>query len=230
VAVRNNQRFGPGKRQSSLLAVLLLLGSFRSLASPPTDGLIEKVETRYNSARTLTVNFTETYNLIGHPRPPESGSLTIKKQGKMRWDYREPAGKLFISDGKSVYLYTSGDNRVEKVPLKSTEDMRAPLAFLLGHLDLKKEFQGFAIRPGEGGSWLDASAKTDRTPYTNVHILVGEAGEIKQLTVEGRDGSVVGYIFSGEKLNPPVADALFRFTIPPGAQVVDSVDVAGQEN
>jgi outer membrane lipoprotein carrier protein len=50
----------------------------------------------------------------------------------MRWDYLRPAGKLFISDGKTVYLYSASENRVEKMPLKDTEDMRAPLAFLLG--------------------------------------------------------------------------------------------------
>ena len=28
-----------------------------------------------------------------------------------------------------IYLYTAWDNRVEKIPLKDTEDMRAPLRF-----------------------------------------------------------------------------------------------------
>ena len=60
-----------------------------------------------------------------------------------------PAGKLFISDdGKTALLYTAGENRVEKMPLKDTEDMRAPLAFLLGRLDMKKEFRDFWLHPG----------------------------------------------------------------------------------
>jgi outer membrane lipoprotein carrier protein len=193
------------------------------------DELIQRIEARYNNARTLQVNFTETYQVAGHPRPPESGTLTIKKQGKMRWDYSHPEGKLFISDGRNVFLYTAGDNRVEKVPLKNTEDMRVPLAFLLGHLDLKREFKDFQTRPGEGGTWLDAWPKTDHTPYTQVDMLVDASGEIRELKVAGRDQSVVAYTFSGEKLNPTVPDQLFRFTIPAGAQVVDSVDMSGQE-
>ena len=195
------------------------------------DGLIKQVQDRYNNARTLSLKFVENYSLLGHGRLPESGTLILRKQGKMRWDYAQPAGKLFISDGKTVYLYTAADNRVEKVPLKHTEDMRAPLAFLLGKLDLKKEFRDFTVRDGEEGNWLKAAAKDDRVPYETVEMLVGSDGSIRQLKVAGRDGSLLAYVFGDEKLNPPVTDASFHFTAPPGAQVVDAVDFrSGAQN
>lgn len=143
---------------------ILLCACLCAAADSSTDTLIGKVQSRYNGARTLSVNFTETYTALGHERVPESGTLTLRKQGKMRWDYSRPAGKVFVSDGKNVFLYTAGDNRVEKVPLKDTEDMRAPLAFLLGRLDMKKEFGSFSVRAESGGEWLSASAKSERVP------------------------------------------------------------------
>jgi outer membrane lipoprotein carrier protein len=211
---------------------VLLLGlgsSFALVSTSSADEIIQKVEKRYNEARSLSVNFVETYSLIGHPRPPESGELILRKQGKMRWEYSRPKGKLFVSDGRNVFLYTAEDNRVEKIPLKATEDMRAPLAFLLGHLDLKKEFKDFQIRDGDGGTWLDASAKSDRTPYTKIEMLVTREGEIRRLHVFGQDQSVISYVFSEEKLNPPAPDELFRFQIPAGAQVVNSAETGGAE-
>ena len=66
------------------------------------------------------------------------GDLYLRKPGKMRWDYKTPAGKLFLSDGKQVYFYNPATNRAEKTKLKETEDMRAPLAFLLGKLDFEQ--------------------------------------------------------------------------------------------
>jgi outer membrane lipoprotein carrier protein len=195
-----------------------------SFADSATDNLIKKVQDRYNGARTLSVRFTEDYSLLGHPRPPESGTLTLRKQGKMRWDYSRPEGKLFISDGKEVYLYTAKDNRVEKVPLKDTEDMRAPLAFLLGRLDMRKEFRDFTTHAGDGGEWLDATAKTDRLPYEKIEMLVTPDGSISKLDVVGRDQSLLSYTFTDEKLNPVLNDNLFHFRVPPGAQVVDAVD------
>jgi len=163
-------------------------------------------------------------------RPPEEGKLTLRKQGKMRWEYSKPAGKLFLADGKTVYLYSAKDNKVEKVPLKDTEDMRAPLAFLLGHLDLKKEFRNFATRPGEGGgTWLAASAKSDRAPYEQIEMLIGEDGSVRHLKATGRDQSAIDYYFKEERLNPPVADTLFHFTIPPGAEVVDAIEYGAEK-
>ena len=116
----------------SLCVFFLSLGFGVTSFAATTDELIRRVETRYNAAQTLSVEFVENYNMQGHPRPPEEGKLTLRKERKMRWDYARPAGKLFISDGKTVYLYSAVENRVEKMPLKNTEDMRAPLAFLLG--------------------------------------------------------------------------------------------------
>ena len=208
---------------------LLLAVSLLAAADSEPDQLIRKVQDRYNAAHTLSVHFVENYSLLGHPRPAESGTLSLRKQGKMRWDYARPKGKLFISDGKEVYLYTAADNRVEKVPLKDTEDMRAPLAFLLGRLDMRKEFRDFQTREGDGGIWLDASAKTDRLPYQRVEMLISRNGSIEKLNVVGRDQSLLTYTFTDEKINVALSDRLFHFQIPPGAEVVDAVDYRSEE-
>jgi outer membrane lipoprotein carrier protein len=212
------------------LSLFLILGSALLQCATTTDELIRRVETRYNRAQTLSVEFLENYNMQGHPRPPEEGKLTLRKERKMRWDYLRPAGKLFISDGKTVYLYSASENRVEKMPLKNTEDMRAPLAFLLGRLDMKKEFRDFSSHPGEGSDvWLVARSKNDRTPYDNVEMLIAADGTIKDLKVAGRDQSLLEFAFKDERLNPPVNDNLFHFIIPAGADVVDSMSWDGQE-
>lgn len=208
---------------------LLMLSAGLLQCATAADELIRRVETRYNAAKTLSVEFVENYDMQGHRRPPEEGKLTLRKERNMRWDYRRPAGKLFISDGKMVYLYSAGENRVEEMPLKSTADMRAPLAFLLGRLDMKKEFRGFTTHPGEGGTWLVAQAKNDHTPYENVEMLIASDGSVKELKVGGRDQSLLGFSFKDERLNPPVNDSLFHFTIPSGAEVVNSVTWGGEE-
>lgn len=211
------------------IIVVTLLGSCLLLADS-ADQLIQRVEKRYNNAQTLSVAFNESYTVQGHARQPESGTLTLRKQGKMRWDYTRPAGKLFISDGKNVYLYTARDNRVEKLKLKDTEDMRAPLAFLLGRLDMKKEFRDFELHAADAGTWLNASAKNARVPYEKVEMLIAPDASIRALKVIGRDESLLSFSFNNERLNPPAADALFRFTAPPGAEVVDSLGLGAEAN
>ncbi|HLG96283.1 MAG TPA: outer membrane lipoprotein chaperone LolA [Bryobacteraceae bacterium] len=183
--------------------------------------LLKGVEQRYNHAKTLQVQFNESYSVQGRARKSESGALTLRKPGRMRWDYTTPAGKLFVSDGKDVYLYTPDTNQVEKTKLKASEDMRAPLAFLLGKLDFSKEFRDFSLKQ-EGADYLIAArAKTDQLPYDKIEMVVTPDYEIRRLVVNGQDQSVLTFTFDQEKLNPPVNDALFRFQMPAGATLVE---------
>ncbi|HTW64925.1 MAG TPA: outer membrane lipoprotein carrier protein LolA [Bryobacteraceae bacterium] len=189
-------------------------------ADTDLDTLLKAVEHRYNSAKTLQVRFTESYSVDARARKSESGELTLRKPGRMRWDYSEPAGKLFVSDGKDVYLYTPDAHRVEKAKLKASEDMRAPLAFLLGKLDFAKEFKDFEMKPEGQDQLVIAKAKSDKLPYEKVQMLITPADEIERLVVNGPDLSVLTFQFKDEKLNPPVTDALFKFQMPPGATLV----------
>jgi outer membrane lipoprotein carrier protein len=143
----------------------------------------------------------------------------------MRWDYTTPAGKLFVSDGKDVYLYTPETHRVEKTKLKASEDMRAPLAFLLGKLDFGKDFRDFDLKP-EGKNYLiTASAKTDKFPYEKVQMLVTPDDEIERLAITLQDMSLLTFQLSDERVNPAVNDALFKFQMPAGA----TLDTEGSE-
>ena len=133
---------------------------------------LKAVENRYNHAKTLEVSFSETYKAQGRTRT-ESGNLFLRKPGRMRWQYTDPAGKLFVSDGKNVYFYNPDTNRAEKMKLKETEDMRAPMAFLLGRLDFDKDFGRYTARPEDNGVFITAQPKSDRLPYREVSFLVG---------------------------------------------------------
>ena len=183
--------------------------------------LLKSVESRYNRAQSLKLDFSETYSGGRRPADTESGVLYLKKPGRMRWEYSTPPGKLFLSDGKEVYLYTPDDRRVEKSSLKRSEDMRAPLAFLLGRLDFSREFKSFESRPEAAGvTWIAALPKSDNLAYTKVEFQAGPDGEIKRVRVTGQDQSKLDFTFSHEQLNVPVTQELFTFHPPPGAEIV----------
>jgi outer membrane lipoprotein carrier protein len=189
-------------------------------ADADLNTLLKGVEQHYNRAKTLQVHFVESYTVQGRARKSESGELTLRKPGRMRWDYTAPSGKLFISDGKDVYLYTPEAHRVEKTKLKASDDMRAPLAFLLGKLDFAKDFRDFEVRP-EGTQYLiTAKAKNDSFPYEKVQMLVTPDYQIQRLIINLQSQSLLTFELDGEKLNPAVDDALFKFQMPAGATLV----------
>ena len=133
---------------------------------PALDSLLKRVETRYNSAKTLQVLFHEDYTPPGRAKRSESGTLLLRKPGKMRWDYDQPKGKLFVGDGKFLWLYTPLENRAEKMKLKESDDLRAPLAFLLGKLDFQKEFRNLQAKVEGTDTRITAEPTSDNLPYS----------------------------------------------------------------
>lgn len=206
----------------SLLTALLCLWS---LSAADVKATLEAVERRYNNARTLQVNFEETYLAPGRGKRTEAGVLYLRKPGRMRWDYTRPPGKLFLSDGKDVYLYTPYDKQVEKMKLKEADDLRAPLAFLLGRLNFDKEFEHISGQTEPTGIVVKAQAKSTKLPYKNVEFHITPDLRMDRIVIYGQDESVLQFEFSDEKLNPPLAESLFRFALPPGARMVEAAAV-----
>ena len=208
-----------------LLLGLLAVSAFAGDAG--VDRLLKGVEARYNRAKTLQVLFHEEYTPPGPGGGParrsESGRLMLQKPGRMRWDYSQPQGKLFISDGKFMWLYTPSDNRAEKIKVQESEDMRAPLAFLLGKLNFEKEFRNLQVRPeGAGGDTrIAAEPKTDNLPYSAVEFVVTVEDRIREVKVTGFDNSILDFTFDDESLNPRLDGKLFQFQAPPGAELVE---------
>jgi outer membrane lipoprotein carrier protein len=196
--------------------------------TPDLPKLLDNVEKRYNKASTLQVTFQETLSGVGRGRIAESGQLVLRKPGRMRWDYTTPAGKLFLSDGKNIYYYNPSSKRAEKLKLKESEDMRAPLAFLLGKLDFDKDFTNFRATPHSLGTMITADPKSDKLPYKHVEFVVDATAAIRELRVHGYDNSLLAFNFSNEKMNPPVPDKLFKFELPAGATWAETSQAGGE--
>ena len=126
-----------------LLAVMLAIAAN---APPDVHVIAQAVDSHYNQLQTLQTEFTETYEGAGVERE-ESGSLWLKKPGKMRWEYRSPKEKLFLSDGKDAWFYLPDDRQVRRTSVKKLDDLRSPLAFLLGKTRLEKELESLTFAP-----------------------------------------------------------------------------------
>lgn len=183
--------------------------------------LLKVIENRYNKVATLQMNFSEHYTFQNRPRPAEWGVLYLKKPGKMRWAYQKPSGKLFVSDSKDLFYYTPSANRVEKLRIKEADDMRAPMAFLLGKLDFDRDFARYTSKPDGEATWIACEPRNQKAMYTEVAFKVYPDGRIERLKITGQDHSILEFEFAEEKPNVKLAESLFQFQTPPGAEFVD---------
>lgn len=184
--------------------------------------VIRGLEQRYNRASTLRASFEQKHLVAGRPRRVESGTLILRKPGRMRWDYSHPAGKLFLCDGKWVWLYSPGAQQVERARLKEADDFRAPLAFLLGRLDLRRTFATFELEAAGGEARLSAWPRSARMPFTRVDFFLTSEFRIQRLVIHQVDETAMEFLFFEEQLNVAIQDAVFRFQPPPGIQVVQA--------
>jgi len=187
-----------------------------------TANLLKAVEQRYNHADSLQVLFRQESIRKGHTPRAESGTLELRKPGRMRWEYSDPKGKLAVCDGKTFWMYIPAENRVEKTPLKETDELQAPIAFLLGKLHFEKEFRNLEGKPEGSDTLITAQPKSDNLPYSAVEFLVARDAQIREVKVTEFDNSILDYKFDQEKLNPRFDDQLFHFHVPNGAEVVEA--------
>jgi outer membrane lipoprotein carrier protein len=210
------------KHFGSLIAAAILFGLPAMPASAqqaPAD-LVKRVDDHYNHLRTLRARYSEHYTGMGLDRT-ETGTLTLRKPGLMRWSYDKPAGKVFVLDGKFGWFYTPGEPQVSRTPAKQIDDLRSPLQFLLGHTKLQKELEHLTVAP-EGANFRISGVPKGMAE--RVHLLtltVNPAGTIQALTIEETDGAPTAFSFSDIEENVPIPASDFSFTPPPHTQIVN---------
>jgi len=198
-----------------------LVASIGLLAAVDLSTLLKGVENRYNRSRTMQMEFEQTQSGQGQIARTESGTLAIQKPGRMRWTYSRPAGKFFLTDGKFAYYYSPNTRQVSRSKIKDAEDLRAPLAFLIGNVDFHRDFKEFRTSPEGANTYIAAIPKSPRAPYTQVDFLVTPDYRIELLKVTGQDGQIMRYKLTGEKSNPALPASTFQFVKPDGAELID---------
>ena len=198
-----------------------------ALAGPTPDvhAIAQAVDERYNHLRSLQAEFTEIYRGAGMERT-ESGTLWLKKPGKMRWQYRSPRDKLFLSDGRNAWFYVPGERQVRRTAVKKLDDLRSPLAFLLGKTKLEKELQGLSLAPdvtplAAGDVVLRGVPKSLADRVSQVLLEITPDHWIGRILIEEVDGSVTEYRFSSYRENVDVPDQRFQFVVPDGVEVIE---------
>jgi outer membrane lipoprotein carrier protein len=187
--------------------------------------LAREVDDHYNRLRSLEADFAEIYRGNGMDRQ-ESGTLWLKKPRKMRWEYRSPKEKLFISDGKAVWFYLPAERQLRKTELRKLEDLRSPLAFLLGKTKLENELQGLSKavdqRPLDpANTVLRGVPKAMSDRVNEVELEITPSGQIARIVLSEVDGAVTEFRFAHWKENLDLSDDRFHFTPPPGVETVD---------
>src|SRR5438105_3138639 len=189
--------------------------------------IVDGVERSFARMKDLSSDFIQIFEDSLNRKQQESGHLYMMRPRMMRWEYKDPEDKLFVSDGKTVYFYVPADRQVNKEAVKNSFDDRIPLMFLLGQSNLRNEFTRFELlstKPFFEGSKVIRMFPKRKTDLQEVVMEVDSANYlIRRLLLAHTDGSRSEFIFSGIRTNTGLRASLFDFEVPAGVEVIQGL-------
>jgi outer membrane lipoprotein carrier protein len=211
-------------------SLLLLVVASAGGGADDVHSIAAAVDEHYNHLHTLQAEFTEEYRGAGMERT-ESGTVWLakaglKKPGKMRWEYRSPREKLFVSDGKDAWFYVPGDRQARRTEARKLDDVRSPLAFLLGKSKLEKELSGLSLAPdvppvAAGDVVLRGIPQALADRVSEILLEVTPEHRIARIVIDEVDGSETEYRFSEQKEDLAIPEGRFQFNPPAGTETVE---------
>jgi len=211
-------------------ACLFLAGSTSNVAaqtiSETPEDLQRALQRRYSLVRDFTADFTHTYQGgVLRTTLVESGRVSVKKPGRMRWDYREPERKLYLSDGEHLYSYLPEDRQVTVGELPAGE-ATTPALFLAGRgsfeTDFTAAFDAVDDPPPNSRVLRLTPIRAERDFEFLVVVVDAPSLAIVRLVAYDLQGGVSTFFFSNLRENVGLSDRPFTFEIPRDADVIDT--------
>jgi outer membrane lipoprotein carrier protein len=202
------------------LILFVLLCSVPAVCDDAAKSLARQIDQHYNALKSMRMQFTEDLSTGGVQRK-ESGTLELKKPGKMRWDYTSPREKLFVSDGKTAYFYVPGERQARKAGVKQLDDLQSPLRYLLGKSRIEQELEDIRLE----GNVLSGVPKHMKDRVARVGLTINPQRQIERIAIEEIDGTKTVFAFSEISENVNLADSRFKFSLPSGVEMVEAQEL-----
>lgn len=190
---------------------------------PSAPQVAAALQAKYDTIRDFSADFTHEYEGgVLKRKMTESGTLRVKKPGKMRWEYTSPEKKTFVSDGSTIYLWIPADNQVTQSAVPKQDEATTAVLFLVGKGNLTRDFDvTFTPNAPSGTYGLRLQPKLPERDYDWLQLVVDQQTmQIRTLMAADRQGGESRFIFSNFKENIGLPDSTFAFKIPRGADVV----------
>lgn len=196
--------------------------------SPPDPrAVLRRAQERYRSLRSLRAEFRERVQvpLLDRER---SGRGTWYQKGRslFKLDYSEPAEDVVVSDGSHVWTYypSSQPGQVTRTALDESDRGRE-MVDLMGRI-FREARQGYRAEYA-GRETLDGVdthhvvlTPTGEAPYSRVELWIApEDHLVRKFDVTEENETVRTVTLTDLEPNAQIADSVFRFDVPEGAEV-----------
>lgn len=203
----------------TLLSLSLLASAPALTAVTPERTAPESLRHFFGNVRSYSARFNqvvldESLNLIQE----SSGTLSLQRPDRFRWDYTAPFKQQIIADGKKIWVYDEELAQVSVRPLSGgLADTPAVLLAGRGRID-----ETFVIKDmGVQGklNWVQLKPRTKDGGFEDIRIGF-DGGRMRQLEMVDGFGQTTRVTLSDPRENVAFEARRFQFTPPKGVDVV----------
>jgi outer membrane lipoprotein carrier protein len=190
------------------------------------DTVLAQMDATYRKLESYRAEFEQESETKTFQRTRRaSGRVYFLKPGQMRWDYLEPEAREVYLSGESIRIYLPGRNQVIEQTLNDAMPGVAPARLFMGVEEL---VGSFSISSDCDADAVEEAHCLRLTPKQNKAVSVEEVllwvgkKDYLPLRTESRDvlGNRTTLSFRNGEANVPLKEALFRFRVPPDAEVI----------
>jgi outer membrane lipoprotein carrier protein len=214
-----------------VVPVAMLLASLpAAAASSDVQAGRQRVEDFLHGLDGLQAQFKQIVaDRNGQSKDEASGTLSIRRPDRFRWDYREPYQQVIVADGTRIWMY---DSDLDQVTVRKLDDTLSatPAMLLSGKGNLEDNFTVTQVQ--QDGSppvtWVRMEPKRDDTDFKWVRLGFVNS-DLKFMELADKLGQTTHLEFSNLERNPPLDPSRFTFTVPPGADVIGDASASAPQ-
>lgn len=191
------------------------------LAGAAYAGARDQLDSFTRGLQGLEGQFTQqVFDDSGRARESSSGRVALSAPRLFRWEYRQPYPQLIVADGQTVWVHDPDLEQVTRRPQGSAEQ-DSPLAALIDPARLDRDYVVEDAGEEDGLQWLRLKPRQGGEDAAFQSARLGMAqGALVRMEIVDALGQRTRIEFSGWERNPVFAADTFRFTPPPGVDVV----------
>lgn len=200
-------------------------------AAPNLDTIVRLMDSAAKDFHSLTADIEHIkYTAVVRDTSTEIGQISVRKDGKMRIDFKSPDPRTILRNGDSLYIYTPKINRVEEYNLgknRAMADQYLALGFGTKSETLKKTYDVSLIGEEEFDGkktvvlQLIPKAESVHAQITKIQMWVDESSwlPLQQKFFETGSGDYFLSHYSNVMKNLKIKDARFKPNWPKDVKV-----------
>lgn len=199
---------------TTALFALLTVGAAHA---EDTKAVVAAVESKYAGVTAMSAAFVQTTHSEMFGDEKQSGNVLLKRPKQMYWDFGD---KQFVTDGKTMWVYTVADNQVIRYDDLAGGSSSADE--LLTSLDKIDDLFVITALPDDVGHTFDLAPKKEGGQVKTVHLEMSKDLIVEKVVIVDALDNKTELAFTEMKLNVDVPDAKFVFVPPAGAEVIST--------